>query len=144
MIHFATEEILFASFNEYPLGSVLSLLAIILVLTFFVTSADSATYVLAMLSEDGNLKPSNRKKVIWGVMLAMIAIALMFSGGLTALQNTLIIVALPFSIVLVLMMWSLMKELYHEKSKWDLPLHQIDILRRINRLNLMRKIRRMA
>ena len=59
MIRFATEEILFASFNEYPLGSVLSLLAIILVLTFFVTSADSATYVLAMLSEDGNLNPSN-------------------------------------------------------------------------------------
>ena len=120
------------------------LLAIILVLTFFVTSADSATYVLAMLSEDGNLNPSNRKKVIWGVMLALIAIALMFSGGLTALQNTLIIVAFPFSIVLVLMMWSLMKELYHEKSKWDSPLHQTDILRRINRLNLMRKIRRMA
>lgn len=89
LIRFATEEILFASFNEYPLGSVLSLLAIILVLTFFVTSADSATYVLAMLSEDGNLNPSNRKKVIWGVMLALIAIALMFSGGLTALQNTL-------------------------------------------------------
>ena len=42
LIRFATEEILFASFNEYPLGSVLSLLAIILVLTFFVTSADSA------------------------------------------------------------------------------------------------------
>lgn len=62
LIRFATEEILFASFNEYPLGSVLSLLAIILVLTFFVTSADSATYVLAMLSEDGNLNPSNRKR----------------------------------------------------------------------------------
>jgi glycine betaine transporter len=55
--------------------------------------------------------------VIWGVMLALIAIALMFSGGLTALQNTLIIVAFPFSIVLVLMMWSLMKELYHEKEQ---------------------------
>ena len=122
MIRFATEEILFASFNEYPLGSVLSVLAITLVLTFFVTSADSATYVLAMLSEDGNLNPSNRKKVIWGVMLALIAIALMFSGGLTALQNTLIIVAFPFSIVLVLMMWSLMKELYHEKEQMGLAI----------------------
>lgn len=122
LIRFATEEILFASFNEYPLGSVLSVLAITLVLTFFVTSADSATYVLAMLSEDGNLNPSNRKKVIWGVMLALIAIALMFSGGLTALQNTLIIVAFPFSIVLVLMMWSLMKELYHEKEQMGLAI----------------------
>ncbi len=48
--------------------------------------------------------------------MALIAIALMFSGGLTVLQNTLIIVAFPFSIVLVLMMWLLMKELYHERA----------------------------
>lgn len=57
----------------------LSIVAIILVSTFFVTSADSATYVLAMLSENGNLIPSNRKKVIWGILLASIAIVLSFS-----------------------------------------------------------------
>ncbi|WP_162011621.1 BCCT family transporter [Streptococcus sp. S784/96/1] len=50
---FATEEILFATFNHIPIGMILSIVAIILVLTFFVTSADSATYVLAMLNEMG-------------------------------------------------------------------------------------------
>lgn len=119
---FATEEVLFATFNEYSLGIVLSIIAIILISTFFVTSADSATYVLGMLSEDGNLNPSNKKKVTWGILLALIAVALMFSGGLGALQNTLIIVALPFSFIIIFMMVSLLIELYHEKEEMGLSI----------------------
>ncbi|MET3558555.1 glycine betaine transporter [Streptococcus rupicaprae] len=119
---FATEEVLFATFSHYPLGVVLSIVALILISTFFITSADSATYVLAMLSENGRLNPSNRKKVIWGVLLAVIAIVLLFSGGLDALQNTLIIVALPFSFVIIVMMVSLLKELYHEKDEMGLSI----------------------
>ncbi|MDO4814739.1 MAG: BCCT family transporter [Gemella sp.] len=117
---FATEEILFATFDHYPMGTILSIIAIILILGFFVTSADSATYVLALLSEDGNLAPSNNKKLIWGVSLAVIAIALLLSGGLTALQNVLIIVAFPFSLVLIIVIVSLLKELYHEKDEMGL------------------------
>ena len=119
---FATEEVLFATFSHYKGGMLLSLIAIILVTTFFITSADSATYVLAMLSEDGNLLPSNRKKLIWGILLAVIAVALLFSGGLMALQNTLIIVALPFSFVTILIMASLLKELNHEKTEMGLKI----------------------
>lgn len=119
---FATEEVLFATFNNYFGGTILSLISIILVVTFFVTSADSATYVLAMLSEDGELLPTGRKKVIWGILLAAIAIVLLFSGGLTALENTLIIVALPFSLVIILIILSLLKELYHEKNKMGLKI----------------------
>lgn len=122
LIGFATEEVLFATFSHYPLGVVLSIVALILISTFFITSADSATYVLAMLSENGRLNPSNRKKVIWGVLLAVIAIVLLFSGGLDALQNTLIIVALPFSFVIIVMMVSLLKELYHEKDEMGLSI----------------------
>lgn len=120
LTHYATEEVLFATFNQYSVGIVLSIVAIILISTFFITSADSATYVLAMLSENGNLNPSNRKKVIWGILLAIIAVVLLFSGGLTALQNTLIIVALPFSVITIVMMFSLLKELNHEKNKMGL------------------------
>lgn len=119
---FATEEVLFATFNNYLGGNILSFIAIILVSTFFITSADSATYVLAMLSENGNLLPSNRKKVIWGILLSAIAIVLLFSGGLAALENTLIIVALPFSIVMIFVMVSLLKELNHEKKKMGLKI----------------------
>ncbi|MDQ0222638.1 BCCT family transporter [Streptococcus moroccensis] len=119
---FYTEELLFAAFEHYPLGILLSIVAIFLIFSFFITSADSATYVLAMLSEDGKLNPSNRIKIIWGVSLAVIAITLLLSGGLTALQNVLITVALPFSFVLILVTVSLLKELLHEKDKMGLSI----------------------
>lgn len=119
---FATEEILFAAFSNYNLGNIMSIVALILIISFFVTSADSATFVLAMLSEKGELNPSNKKKLTWGILLAIIAISLLFSGGLDALQNTLIIVALPFSIVIIFMMVSLLKELNHEKDQMGLSI----------------------
>ncbi|HEO5330015.1 TPA: BCCT family transporter [Streptococcus agalactiae] len=119
---FATEEVLFATFNHYTLGWLLSIIAIILIFSFFITSADSATYVLAMLTEDGNLNPKNRTKVIWGLVLAVIAIVLLLSGGLLALQNVLIIVALPFSFVMILMMLALLVELFHEKKEMGLSI----------------------
>lgn len=119
---FATEEILFATFSNYNLGNIMSIVALILIISFFVTSADSATFVLAMLSEKGELNPSNKKKLNWGILLAIIAISLLFSGGLDALQNTLIIVALPFSIVIIFLMVSLLKELNHEKDQMGLSI----------------------
>ncbi len=119
---FKTEELLFAAFDHYPLGILMSIVAIFLIFSFFITSADSATYVLAMLSEDGKLNPPNRLKIVWGASLAVIAITLLLSGGLTALQNVLITVALPFSLVLILVTFSLLKELYHEKDQMGLSI----------------------
>ena len=113
---------LFATFSQLPFGFIASVVAIILIITFFITSADSATYVLAMLSDDGNLKPKNNLKIFWGVLLATIAIVLLLSGGLVALQNTLIIVAFPFSLIMVLIMVSLVIELLHEKDKMGLSI----------------------
>lgn len=116
----STEEVLFGSFNYYPLGFVLSIITIFLVFSFFITSADSATFVLGMLSENGSLNPHNRTKVVWGITLSLIAIILLMAGGLSALQNILIIVALPFSIIVLLMMVSLYLELNHEKKEMGL------------------------
>ena len=113
---------MFATFSQLPFGFIASVVAIILIITFFITSADSATYVLAMLSDDGNLKPKNNIKIFWGVLLATIAIVLLLSGGLVALQNTLIIVAFPFSLIMVLIMVSLVIELLHEKDKMGLSI----------------------
>ncbi len=118
----SSEQTLFATFSQLPFGFIASVVAIILIVTFFITSADSATYVLAMLSDDGNLKPKNNLKIFWGVLLATIAIVLLLSGGLVALQNTLIIVAFPFSLIMVLIMVSLVIELLHEKDKMGLSI----------------------
>jgi glycine betaine transporter len=116
----STEEVLFGSFNNYPLGFALSIVAIFLVFSFFITSADSATFVLGMLSENGSLNPHNKIKIVWGIILSLIAVILLMAGGLNALQNILIIVAFPFSIIVLLMMISLYIELHHEKRKMGL------------------------
>lgn len=94
---------LFALFNAMPLGGLMSVVATVLVLVFFVTSGDSATLVLAMMSSGGNPDPSNRIKVMWGALVSAIALSLLFAGGLKAVQTATIVFALPFSIVLVLM-----------------------------------------
>ena len=100
----------------------MSIIAIILIFTFFITSADSATYVLSMLSEDGRLIPTNGKKVVWGVIVAGIATVLLYAGGLDALRNTLIIIALPFAVVIALIVVALIVEVYHEKVQMGLSI----------------------
>jgi glycine betaine transporter len=110
----ATEESLFGVFANYPLGSIMSILAMILVGTFFITSADSGTYVLGMMTTNGSLTPGNRIKFIWGIMLSAISLVLLYTGGLQALQNTMIVAALPFSIIMGLMTISLIKALNKE------------------------------
>lgn len=116
----AAETVLFGVFNQYPYGLYLSLLAVFLIFTFFITSADSATYVLSMLSEDGSRFPHNNVKVIWGLIISSIAGILLVAGGLPALQNIVIISALPFSFVIILMIIALYKEIHHEKIEMGL------------------------
>ena len=116
------EQLLFGTFKHYPLGILMSIIAIILIFTFFITSADSATYVLSMLSEDGRLIPTNGKKVVWGVIVAGIATVLLYAGGLDALRNTLIIIALPFAVVVALIVVALIVEVYHEKVQMGLSI----------------------
>ncbi len=117
-----SEQVLFGVFNFYPMGMLLSIMAVILVFCFFITSADSATHVLAMLSENGTLFPSVRTKIVWGVLIAAVAAILLAAGGLGALQNVLMIIALPFSVVIILMMVSLYIEIRHEQKEMGLYL----------------------
>lgn len=116
---FATEESLFALLEHYPFSAVLSILAILLISIFFITSADSGTFVLGMLSANGIQNPSNRIKIIWGLLLTTISLVLLYSGGLDALQNMMIIAALPFSVIMILMTVSLLKEVHHEKAEYE-------------------------
>jgi glycine betaine transporter len=105
----------------------LSLLAMVIIVTFLVTSADSGTFVLGMMTTNGSQNPSVPVKMTWGVLLSTIALALIYSGGLQALQNTMIIAALPFSAVMVLMVVSLLKALNKEAK--ELGLGQIPMNR---------------
>ncbi|MDN7247259.1 BCCT family transporter [Planococcus shenhongbingii] len=106
-----TEETLFAVFEQLPIGSFLSVIAIVLIAIFFVTSADSATFVLGMQSTNGSLNPANSVKISWGISQSLIAVVLLSTGGLGALQTSLIIAAFPFSFIILLMMISFYKSI---------------------------------
>lgn len=106
---------LFTVFSLYPFGTILSILAIILLITFFITSADSGTYVLAMLSSEGNLNPPNYKKIIWGGIQSALAVGLLIAGGLKPLQTISIVAAFPFMFIMLAACISFIKELKNEK-----------------------------
>lgn len=120
-----TSTALFALFDALPFGTIMSAVATVLVLVFFVTSGDSAVLVLGMMSSGGNPNPSNKSKLMWGALVAGIAISLLLAGGLKAVQTATIVFALPFTVVIVLMMVSLHRAVCedwtaHEKRERDL------------------------
>lgn len=107
---------LFGLLESLPLPTITSVIAIVLVSVFFVTSADSATFVLGMMSSRGNEHPSNRIKLAWGLLMALIAAVLLFAGGLKGLQTMSILTALPFAFVMLAMMVNLYRELRREDA----------------------------
>lgn len=109
-----TEVALFATLNELPLSTIAIVLSIMLISTFFITSADSATFVIGMQTTNGRLNPPLRIKLTWGVIQAGSATVLLWSGGLEALQTASIVSAFPFAIILTLMMFSIHKALQDE------------------------------
>ncbi|MFF7297419.1 BCCT family transporter [Streptomyces sp. NPDC008265] len=106
-----TEASLFAMLDALPLGTLTSWIAMILVMTYFVTSADSASLVMGSLTSRGSLHPPTWLVVTWGVLMAAVAAVLLVAGGLKSLQTATILVALPFVVVMLLLCWALLKEL---------------------------------
>lgn len=113
----ANEETLFGLFESFPFGIGLSIIALILISTFFITSADSATFVLGMQTTNGSINPPNSIKMTWGVIQAATASVLLASGGLNALQTASIVSAFPFTFILLLMIVSIMKALREDYQK---------------------------
>jgi glycine betaine transporter len=105
---------LFTVLNEFPFSSVLSILAVVLILIFFVTSADSATYVLGVLASNGNSHPKLSIRLVWGLLMAATASVLLLSGGLRGLQTASIVAALPFAFIMLGMAFSLFSFLKKE------------------------------
>lgn len=103
---------LFAAYGELPLAGLISVLSILLIFTFLVTSADSATYILGSMTSRGSLDPPLAAKLVWGVLLAAIAAVLLAAGGLASLQTASLVSALPFTVLLLAMMaavWKLLR-----------------------------------
>ncbi|ADH98044.1 BCCT family transporter [Salisediminibacterium selenitireducens] len=112
---------LFATLGELPISMITSVIAVILILIFFITSADSASYVLGAMTSQGSLSPKLTIKVIWGFLIAGTASVLLISGGLEGLQTASIVAALPFAMIMVVMVFSLLimmtKDMKKDKIK---------------------------
>ncbi|SFR99649.1 choline/carnitine/betaine transport [Agrococcus baldri] len=110
----SAEAILFTVLGNLPLGIITSVLALISITIFFVTSADSASIVMGSMSQRGKPEPSMWVTITWGVLLGATAATLLVAGGETALgglQSLMVVTALPFAIVVIGIMFAWAKEL---------------------------------
>ncbi|MCJ7466799.1 MAG: BCCT family transporter [Maribacter sp.] len=108
---------IFVFFVNYPMGGVLNIVTMVLLVSFLVTSVDSAVFVLSMFTDKGKKNPSKKHRLIWSFFILMATLALLLLGNarpdinvLTAVQRLLIITSLPFAFFMVLMAITFMKE----------------------------------
>ncbi len=105
---------LFAMLESLPLATITSTIGIILVIVFFVTSSDSGSLVIDTITAGGKIDAPVPQRVFWCTFEGLVAIALLIGGGLTSLQAMVISTGLPFTIVLLLMCWAILKGLMSE------------------------------
>jgi len=108
---------LFLFFSYFPLPEVLTALATLLVFIFLVTSADSGTYVLAMMTTDGNLDPAVAHKWVWGGLVAAITAVTVLSGSVDVARAMAAAGAIPFSLILVLQLLGFARALRREERR---------------------------
>jgi choline/glycine/proline betaine transport protein len=108
---------LFGLLEQLPWAGLTSVLVTILVVSFFVTSSDSGSFVIDMLTSGGDPDPHVATRVFWALSEGAVASALLLAGGLAALQAAAISTGLPFTAVLVVATWSLAKGLREEAGR---------------------------
>jgi BCCT family betaine/carnitine transporter len=110
---------MFQMLENIPLTSITSFIAIVLVLVFFVTSSDSGSLVIDSITSGGKVDAPKTQRIFWAVTEGAIAGVLLFVGGeqaLSALQAGAVSVGLPFTVLLLVMCFSLSKGLHHERK----------------------------
>nr|WP_309248173.1 BCCT family transporter [Rothia santali] len=118
----------FETLGNMPLVGLTSVVAILLVVLFFVSGADANTFVLSMLTSRGALEPSRLVLTIWGALTGVSAIFLFLVGGLGALQQAAMISALPFTVVVALLGISLIKSLKDDQEyDFTRPVRRADL-----------------
>ena len=108
---------LFLMLDQLPLSTLLATVATLSLVTFFVTSSDSGSFVIDIITAGGDPDPPKAQRVFWSVMEGTIAATLLLGGGLEALQTATIVAGLPFAIVLLLLCAGLWKSLQREAEQ---------------------------
>lgn len=110
-----TGSAIFKLMESYPLTSALNLLIVVMIVLWFVTSSDSASFVIDMLTSGGDANPPKIQRLFWAGTEGVIAAVLLAAGGLGALQAASIVSGFPFAIVIVIMMYSLIRGLSRDR-----------------------------
>ncbi|OIR41648.1 glycine/betaine ABC transporter [Corynebacterium sp. NML140438] len=136
-----SEEQLFNLLHALPGGFYIGIFAVILLGTFFITSADSASTVMASMSQNGKSDANPWIAAVWGLGTAFVGLTLLIAGGtdaLGALQSVTIVAATPFLLILILLMFAIVKDvsndtIYLDKKEQDRFNRQLAIERRMHR-----------
>jgi choline/glycine/proline betaine transport protein len=105
---------LFKMLESFPFTGLTSFIGVVLVTIFFITSSDSGSLVVDHLTSGGKLDSPVPQRIFWGVIEGLCAAALLMGGGLAALQSAAIATGLPFTVVLLIMCYSLYRGLEEE------------------------------
>ena len=119
---------LYLLLETYPWSKTVIAVTVFISFVFFVTSADSGTVVLSTLSSKGGNADEDGPKwlrVFWGAMTALVTSALLFAGSIDSLKSAVVLTSLPFSMILLLMMWGLHKAFYLESQKKIAQMHSL-------------------
>ncbi|MCG6189513.1 BCCT family transporter [Maribellus maritimus] len=105
---------LYVLLEQFPISAVTSTVGVILVTSFFITSSDSGSLVVDSLTAGGKLDAPVPQRIFWALTEGAVAAVLLVGGGLGALQTAAISTGLPFVIILLILVWSLLKGLREE------------------------------
>ena len=111
----ALELKLFYMLEQLPLSTITSVIGIVLVVVFFVTSSDSGSLVIDTITAGGKVDAPVSQRVFWCIFEGAVAIVLLIGGGLASLQSAVISTGLPFTLVLLVMCYAIWKGLSNEK-----------------------------
>tara|TARA_A100001391_G_scaffold34731_1_gene18950 strand:+ start:9478 stop:11094 length:1617 start_codon:yes stop_codon:yes gene_type:complete len=115
---------LFQMYQSLPFSTFLSGITMLILFVFLVTSADSASYIVSQMTDHGSLNPPLYKRLTWGVLISAICLTLIVASGLKGLQSASLLAALPFAMVLFLMMGVLMSQLRADRRAMLVELYQ--------------------
>ena len=135
------EEQLFNLLHSLPGGYIMGIFALLLLATFFITSADSASTVMASMTQSGKTEAKPWLAAMWGLATAFVGLTLLISGGsdaLNSLQSVTIVAATPFLFILIALMFAIVKDMsndtiYLDKKEQERFARQLAIERRMHR-----------
>ena len=110
-----TGSAIFKLVEYYPLTKPITLLSVVMIVLWFVTSSDSASFVIDMLTAGGDTNPPKIQRLFWAIMQGVIAAILLAAGGLGALQAAAIVAGLPFALVIFVMMYALLRGMSRDR-----------------------------